>query len=468
MGYPEKRTGSPGSGSAEEGYAVHSAVDDTRHDAVFGDMEEGGPNFRNVGWIGATVLMIKSAFGLGVLSIPFVFQAVGIVPGVILIVVVELIVTWSAFVLGSFKLNHRECYSMADVGRILAGRWGEEFFTLAVCICMLFFSASGMVGVTTAFNAVTTHATCTAVWMVVVFVVSFGFASIRTLGNITWLAWPAFFSILSAVLVMTIAVGVQDRPNDAPATPAPWDKDFKIFNKTDFVGGISAVATILFAAAGTPTYFGIISEMREPRLYHRAMLINQTFVTLVYIVIGSVVYWYCGQYVSQPSLGSAGRVMKKICYGLSIPGLFFSVILWVHIPAKFIFVRLLRGSEHLTRNSVTHWATWLIASFACTTVAYIIGSAIPILNSIISLVGALIAPTLCITPFGAMWLHDNVRGRSWRSLSTWKQAQTAWAILVILIGVFITVAGTYGAVVTIVKQPGEGSPWSCADNSNSV
>jgi amino acid permease len=462
--------------------------------------------------MGATVLMIKSAFGLGVLSIPFVFQAVGIVPGIILIIVVELIVTWSAFVLGSFKLNHRECYSMADVGRILAGRWGEEFFTLAVCICMLFFSASGMVGVTTAFNAVTTHATCTAVWMVVVFVVSFGFASIRTLGKVTWLAWPAFFSILSAgechchrpvhcdprwirprpsprrsggtgalpcppcppwnsltpVLVMTIAVGVQDRPNDAPQAPLPWEKDFKIVNKTDFAGGISAVATILFAAAGTPTYFGIISEMRQPRLYHRAMLINQTFVTTVYIVIGSVVYWYCGQYVSQPSLGSAGHVMKKICYGLSIPGLFFSVILWVHIPAKFIFVRILRGSDHLTKNSVTHWATWLVASFACTTIAYIIGSAIPILNSIISLVGALIAPTLCITPFGAMWLHDNVKGRDWRSLSTWKKAQTFWAIFIILVGVFITVAGTYGAVVTIIQQPGEGSPWSCADNSNSV
>jgi len=37
--------------------------------------------------------MIKSAFGLGVLSIPFVFQAVGIVPGIILIVVIEFITT---------------------------------------------------------------------------------------------------------------------------------------------------------------------------------------------------------------------------------------------------------------------------------------------------------------------------------------------------------------------------------------
>lgn len=411
--------------------------------------------------------MIKSAFGLGVLSIPFVFQAVGIIPGVILIVVIECITTWSAFVLGSFKLNHRETYSLADVGRVLAGRAGEEFFSVAVCICMLFFSASGMVGVTTALNAVSTHGTCTAVFMVVVFVVSMGCASIRTLGNIAWLGWVGLISIFSAVMVMTVSVGVQDRPNDAPAT-GPWDKDFKLFTTPTFADAISAVATILFAAAGTPTYFGIISEMKDPRKYHRAMLLNQVFVTAMYCIIGSIVYWYCGQYVASPALGSAGPLMKKISYGLSIPGLFFSVILWVHIPAKFILVRILRGSHHLAANTPTHWATWFTCTFACTTIAYIIGSAIPILSSIISLVGALIAPLLCIIPFGFMWFHDNTRGRTWQSLPTLTKAHAVWASFVILVGLFITVGGTYGAVVTIINQPGGGGPWSCADNSNSV
>lgn len=444
------------------------AADDRRHDAVFGEITEKGPDYRNVGWLGATVLMIKSAFGLGVLSIPFVFQAVGIVPGIILIIVIEAIVTWSAWVLGEFKLAHRDTYSLADVGRTLGGRVGEEFFTLAVCICMLFFSGSGMVGVTTALNAVSTHATCTAVWMVVVFVVSFAAASIRTLGNITWLGWVGLISILSAVLVMTISVGVQDRPYDAPKAPAPWDKDFKVVVPTTFANGISAVATILFAAAGTPTYFGIISEMRNPRMYKRAMLINQAFVTTVYIVIASVVYWYCGKYVTQPALGSAGPLMKKIAYGLSIPGLFFSVFLWIHIPAKFIFVRLLRGSRHLNANTPTHWAIWVGLAFLGTTIAYIIASAIPILDSIISLVGALIAPTLCIIPFGFMYLHLNVRYRRWADLPLSTKIGAVWACIVIVIGLFITVAGTYGAVVTIINQPGDGKPWSCADNSNSV
>ncbi len=43
MGYHEKRSGSP-----EDGYAVGPAAEDTRHDAVFGDMDDRGPNFRNV------------------------------------------------------------------------------------------------------------------------------------------------------------------------------------------------------------------------------------------------------------------------------------------------------------------------------------------------------------------------------------------------------------------------------------
>jgi len=52
---------------------------------------------------------------------------------------------------------------------------------------------------------------------------------------------------------MTISVAVQDRPADAPAAPAPWEKDFKVFTTPSFADAISAVATILFAAAGTPT-----------------------------------------------------------------------------------------------------------------------------------------------------------------------------------------------------------------------
>lgn len=47
----------------------------------------------------------------------------------------------------------------------------------------------------------------------------------------------------------------------------------------------------------------------------------------------------------------------------------------------------------------------------------------------------------------------------------------AWSILVIVIGTFLMVAGTYGSVVGLIntfKEDGSASAWSCADNSNSV
>lgn len=45
-----------------------------------------------------------------------------------------------------------------------------------------------------------------------------------------------------------------------------------------------------------------------------------------------------------------------------------------------------------------------------------------------------------------------------------------WNVFVILIGSFMTVAGTYGAIVNIVNslaEDGGSKPWTCADNSNS-
>lgn len=45
-----------------------------------------------VGPLGAFALMTKANIGLGVLSIPFVFMEVGMVPGVILLLVINLII----------------------------------------------------------------------------------------------------------------------------------------------------------------------------------------------------------------------------------------------------------------------------------------------------------------------------------------------------------------------------------------
>jgi amino acid permease len=134
----------------------------------------------------------------------------------------------------------------------------------------------------------------------------------------------------SSVLTVTIAVGIQDRPAAAPQEGA-WNADYRIVNNPSFSEAITAISSLVFAYAGTPAFFSIVSEMRDPRYYARSLLICQGGVTAIYITIGTVVYYYCGSYVASPALGSAGAVVKKVSYGFAMPGLIATTMLVIHV-----------------------------------------------------------------------------------------------------------------------------------------
>jgi amino acid permease len=136
------------------------------------------------------------------------------------------------------------------------------------------------------------------------------------------------------VLTVTIAVSLQDRPASAPQTNSPWVSDYKIVGSPSFTTGITAICNLVFAFSGTPGFFAIISEMRDPRKYTFALLLCQAGVTGVYIIVGCIVYYYCGSYVSSPALGSAGGDVKKIAYGFALPGLIVTTTICSHVSSQ--------------------------------------------------------------------------------------------------------------------------------------
>lgn len=114
---------------------------------------------------------------------------------------------------------------------------------------------------------------------------------------------------------------------------------------------------MVFAYAGTPAFFSIISEMREPRQYTKSMIMCQSTVTVVYIAIGIVVYYYCGSYVASPALGSAGVLMKKICYGLALPGLLVSTLILLHVSTLHQRTGLINLHEDSYQPSISLFAS---------------------------------------------------------------------------------------------------------------
>lgn len=140
------------------------------------------------------------------------------------------------------------------------------------------------------------------------------------------------------------------------------------------------------------------------------------------------------------------------------------------LAAKYCFVRILKGSTHLSSNTLTHWMTWAACTITAAAVSYIIASAIPIFGGLISLIGALLATLMSFQPMGFMWLYDNWHvdnsGKTWR----WK-FMVGWSIFVIISGTFLMIGGTYGSIVGIIdsyRAEGGSAAFSCADNSNSV
>lgn len=71
---------------------------------------------------------------------------------------------------------------------------------------------------------------------------------------------------------------------------------------------------------------------------------------------------------------------------------------------------------------------------------------------------------------GFMWFYDHW-AVGWANPTLKWTIRAVWTALVILMGAFLMVGGTYGSIVSIIDSysaSGGAKAWSCADNSNST
>ncbi|GAA6006875.1 hypothetical protein JCM10207_009121 [Rhodosporidiobolus poonsookiae] len=442
-----RRTVTPGAKGTPQSVTVEGVV---VSDAIFGDVNDGGPNWRGLGWIRASVLLCKVQIGLGVLGIPSILSTLGLGPGIILIAVIGAWTTAGGIVIQRFKLAHPEVYGMPDIGYIIGGPWGREIFGVIYWLMLTSVTGAGFLSIATAFNAMTANAGCTAVWALVGAVLTYAVSAIRTLDRISWLGWVGLVGIMASVITLTIAVGVQDRPSEAPST-GPWDPQVVNWGTPSFLDAMSAVATIVFSFAGLPNFVNIMSEMKRPEDFKKSLFLCNSVVISTYLIIGSVVYHFCGIYVASPALGSAGDLLKKVCYGIALPGLIIGCVLNNHLPAKTIFLRLMKKSKHLNSSSWQHWAVWLSCVLFNTVLAYVIAESIPFFDSLLSLIGALLSTFMCLTVPGLILLHEaRQRARYDRSLRFY--AILAGEVFLVVLTTFMQITGTVASGMAINDQ----------------
>jgi Transmembrane amino acid transporter protein len=355
--------------------------------------------------------------------------------------------TYLGIVQGDFRNSHPGCHSIADMAAVLGGPILQELVGGLFLVAYVLCAGSGILGVSIGLNALSTHAACTVWWSFIATVVVTATASIRTFHNIGWATWAGFISIFTAVFIVVIAVTTLDRPAAAPQT-GDYELGYYVIGHPTFVAGIVASATIFVSSAGTSAFLPVISEMRKPKDFNKALYTCMAFVQAAYLAFALVVYKWCGQYVASPSLGSAGPVIKKVSFGIGLIGLIVSACLYLHVAAKYLFVRILRNSVHLQKNSMVHWVTWLSCTCGLCAISFILAEAVPIFNYLIALTGSLCFAPLAIALPGFLWLYDH--GAYRKGNITQKALYYAHCFLPLL-GLFMCVGGTYGVVQLIIN-----------------
>jgi hypothetical protein len=151
-----------------------------------------------------------------------------------------------------------------------------------------------------------------------------------------------------------------------------------------------------------------------------------------------------------------------VSYGIGLIGLIVSGCL-------YLFVRILRNSPHLQKDTLVHWGTWLGCTIGLGSIAFLLAEAVPIFNYLIALTGSLCFAPLAIALPGFLWLHDH--GHYRRGSLVQKIIWGMHAFLPFL-GAFLCVGGTYGVVQSIIAAYADGEigelsfllPLVCLDN----
>ncbi|KAH9819890.1 N amino acid transport system protein, partial [Teratosphaeria destructans] len=409
----------------------------------FGDEEGAEVQYRTMTWWQAAMIMVAETISLGILSLPSVLASIGIVPGVILIAGLGLIATYTGYIFYQFKLEYPFVHNMADVGEVLLGAWGREILGAAQTIFLVFTMGSHVLTFTIALNAISQHATCTIVWSVVGLVLFLIFSLPRTLKKVSYLSIASFISIFAAVIITMIGVGIEQPDPVVQATVT-----------VEFASAFASVTNIIFAYAGHVAFFSFISELRDPRDFPKALFFLQTCDIILYLVVAVVVYRYTGPDVASPALGSTGTTVKRVAYGIALPTIIIAGIIYAHVAAKYIYVRIFRGTRHMSKKTFLSVGSWLGIVLTLWIIAWVIAESIPVFNDLLGLISSLFASWFTYGLAGILWLYLN-HGQ-WFSNGR-KSALTVANLLILAMGAAICGIGLYATGTAIHDDAGSGS-----------
>ncbi|KAL2042887.1 hypothetical protein N7G274_004647 [Stereocaulon virgatum] len=439
--------------------------------------------YRTCSWQKTAALLFSEYICLAIMSFPYSYSVLGLVPGLVVTVVVAMSVLYTSLIVWEFCLRHPELRDVCDVGQMLYYGWTWVwYFTAAMFLLNNTFIQGLHVLVGAKYlNTMSGSAMCTvgfsAIWTFLSWVCSLP----RTFSTLSKLATlSAFFTFIS-VLLAAIFAGIEAHPAGFD-TPGGGKSGLLTGNPivlvipaagTSFVSGMNAFLNISYTFIGQITIPSFIAEMKDPKDFPKALWAVTICEIIVFSLVGAIVYVYTGtQYNTSPAFGSLGNdIYKKVSFSFMIPTLIFLGVLYASVSARFIFFRIFEGTRHKGNHTVVGWASWAGILAVTWLVAFIIAEVIPFFSDLLSLMSSLFDSFFGFIFWGTAYLR--MRRADYGEGFITKRGIRGIAgfilnVLIILIGLFMLTGGTYATCQSIVDNYHAGSVggvFTCVSNA---
>lgn len=438
-------------------------------------------NYRNCSWQRTAGLLFSEYICLAIMSFPWSYSVLGLVPGLILTVFTSLTVLYTGLIIADYCAAYPHITDVCEIGQHLF--WGSKIVWYATAACFLlnntFIQALHVLVGAKYFNTISDNQTiCTIAFAVVSAVICFLLSLPRTFSHMSSVGYFSAATMFIAVILAIVFAGIQKHPGhyDEYALPITWN--LWPAEGTTFAAGMSAFLNIVYTFVGQITYPSFISQMKQPKDFKKALWIVTLCEVITFSLAGSIVYVYVGgNYITAPAFGSLSGNYKKVAFSFALPTIIFLGSLYSNVSSQFLFQRIFaKDSAHRNEHTVVGWATWTGLNAGLWIIAFVIAEVIPFFSDLLSLMCSLFDCWFGFVFWGVAFfklkkLYATKRGEEFSLGGLFKNGSVLTKIEVVCnvaligIGFFILGPGLYSTVQSIIwsyQDDAYGHAFSCA------
>ncbi|GEQ67895.1 hypothetical protein JCM33374_g1561 [Metschnikowia sp. JCM 33374] len=435
-------------------------------------------DYKNCSWQKAAGLLFSEYICLAIMSFPWSYSVLGLVPGLILTVFVSLTVLYTGLIITDYCIAYPHITNICDIGQHLFGNSKWVWYATAVCFLLnntLIQALHVLVGakylntITDNYGIPGTRDICSIGFAVVAAVVCFLVSLPRTFSSMSSIAYFSAITMFLAVVLSMVFAGVEfDIAKDWYSFPVKG---------TTYVDGMTAFLNIVYTFVGQITYPSFISEMRNPKEFKKALYIVTLAELITFALAGSIIYVYVGTAnITAPAFGSLTGNHKKIAFSFALPTIIFLGSLYSNVSSQFVFLKIFdENSKHRNSHTLVGWSTWIVLNAVLWVFAFVLAQVIPFFSDLLSLMSSLFDCWFGFVFWGVAYFklkkHHDPDFHFWpyfKSASIITKLEFIANIFLIIIGFYILGPGLYATIQSIVLsyQSGAfGHPFSCASNA---